>query len=70
MTIINLLTGRVGPNLSKEFLTNGRFRYYCQLASSYSFKSMVVPITAWNHALAYKASMQNDLAYSAYGPTL
>jgi hypothetical protein len=23
--------------LSKEFLTNGSFRYYCQLASSYSF---------------------------------
>ncbi len=40
MTIRNLETGHVGPNLSKEFLTNGWFRYYCQLASSYSFKSM------------------------------
>jgi hypothetical protein len=40
MTIRNLWTGQVGPNLSKEFLTNSWFRYYCQLASSYSFKSM------------------------------
>jgi len=37
MTIRNLLTGRVGYNLSKEFLTNSSFRYYCQLTSSYSF---------------------------------
>jgi hypothetical protein len=37
MTITNLYTGRVGNNLSKEFLINGWFRYYCQLASSYSF---------------------------------
>ncbi len=36
MTIRNLQTG-IGPNLSKEFLTNGLLRYYCQLASSYSF---------------------------------
>ncbi len=37
MTISNLQTGQVEYNLSKEFLTNGWFRYYCQLASSYSF---------------------------------
>ncbi len=37
MTIRNPWTGEVGPNLSKEFLTNGWFRYYCQLASWYSF---------------------------------
>ncbi len=37
MTIRKLYTGHVGPNLSKEYLTNGRFGYYCQLAFSYSF---------------------------------
>jgi hypothetical protein len=37
MTIRNLWTGCVGPNLSKFFPTNNWFRYYCQLASSYSF---------------------------------
>ncbi len=44
MTIRNLWTGCVGPNLSKESTTNGWFRYYCQLASSYSFKSMVAGV--------------------------
>jgi hypothetical protein len=37
MSIRNIWTGSIGPNLSKECLTNSWFWYYCQLASSYFF---------------------------------